>query len=86
MATNSLPQPILDTFEPISASAVAILARLAARNAVKEQLRSEGVRVSLVRPCEINLKGTAYLALHPELFGRSSGTCCAHGHVRKATT
>jgi len=68
MATNSLPQPILDTFKPIIASAVAILARLAARNAVKEQLRSEGVRVSLVRPCEINIKVTAYLALHPELF------------------
>jgi hypothetical protein len=45
-----------------------VLARLAARNAVKEQLRADGVRVSLVRPCEINIKATAYLASHPELM------------------
>ena len=67
-ATNNLPQPVLDTFRPISASAVAVLARLAARNAVKDQLRADGVRVSLVPPVEINIKATAYLALHPELY------------------
>jgi N-dimethylarginine dimethylaminohydrolase len=54
MATNSLPQSILDTFQPISASAVMVLARLAARNAIKEQLRADGVRVSPVPPSEIN--------------------------------
>jgi hypothetical protein len=44
------------------------LARLAARNAVKEQLRAQGVRLTLVPPCEINTKASAYLALHPELM------------------
>jgi hypothetical protein len=68
MATNSLPQPTLDTFQPISTSAVHVLARLAARNAVKDQLRADGVRASLVPPAEINTKATAYLALHPELM------------------
>jgi hypothetical protein len=41
MANHSLPQSTLDTFQPISASAVHVLARMAARRAVQEQLRSE---------------------------------------------
>ena len=68
MATNSLPQSTFDTFQPVSASAVYVLARLAAKKAVKEQLRDAGVRVSLVLPREINTKAAEYLALHPELI------------------
>jgi NAD(P)-dependent dehydrogenase (short-subunit alcohol dehydrogenase family) len=67
-ASNSLPQSTLNTFQPIGASAVHVLARLAAKKAVKEQLRDEGVRVSLVLPREINTKAVEYLALHPELI------------------
>jgi hypothetical protein len=44
------------------------LRRLAAKRAVQDELRSQGVRVSLVKPCDINVKASAYLALHPELF------------------
>jgi hypothetical protein len=58
----------MNTFQPISASAVHVLARLAARRAVKEQLRAEGVRVSLVGPAEISTKAQRYLADHPELY------------------
>jgi hypothetical protein len=68
MATNSLPQSTLDTFRPISASTVHVLARLAARKAVQEQLRADGVRVSLVKPAEISAKAQVYLADHPELY------------------
>jgi hypothetical protein len=68
MATNSLPQSALDTFQPISASAVYVLARLAAKKAVKEQLRAEGRRLTLVLPAEINAKANEYLALHQELY------------------
>jgi hypothetical protein len=66
MANSSLPQ--LNTFRPISASAVHVLARLAARKAVQEELRSQGVRVSLVKPADISAKAQVYLADHPELF------------------
>jgi hypothetical protein len=66
MANNSLPQ--LDTFQPISASAVHVLARMAARRAVQEELRSQGVRVSLVKPAEISARAQVYLQAHPELF------------------
>jgi len=68
MASNSLPQSTLDTFRPVSASAVHVLARLAARRAVQEQLRANGVRVSLVKPAEISARAQVYLAAHPELF------------------
>jgi hypothetical protein len=67
-ATNSLPQSTLDTFQPISASAVHVLARMAARRAVQEELRCQGVRVSLVKPAEISAKAQVYLADHPELY------------------
>jgi hypothetical protein len=59
MATNSLPQSTLDTFQPVSASAVHVLARLAAK---------KGVRVSLVKPAEINIRANEYLRQHPELY------------------
>ena len=36
------------SFSHIGRSAVHVLARLAARNAIKEKLRGEGVRLSLV--------------------------------------
>jgi hypothetical protein len=49
MASNSLSQ---STFQPVSALAVHVLARLAARKAVQEQLRADGVRVSLVKPAD----------------------------------
>jgi hypothetical protein len=67
-ASNSLSRPVLDTFQPISASAVHVLARLAAKKAVQEQLRSEGVRVSLVKPAEISVRANEYLRQHPELY------------------
>ena len=48
--------------------AIAALARRSARKAVTEQLRSEGVRVSLVKPSELSIRASAYLANHPELY------------------
>jgi hypothetical protein len=45
-----------------------MLARLAAKKAITEQLRAEGARVSLVPPAEINAKVRAYLQAHPELY------------------
>ena len=68
MATNTLAQSTLDTFQPISASAVHVLARMAARRAVTEELRDQGVRVRLVRPAEISTRANEYLRQHPELY------------------
>jgi hypothetical protein len=67
-ATISLSQDKLTEFRPISVSAVHVLARLAARRAVTEQLRAEGVRISLVKPAEVRARAQVYFADHPELY------------------
>jgi hypothetical protein len=66
MAKHSLSR---DKFKPIGRSAVSVLARLAARNIIKEQLRDQlGVRLSLVPIREITEKARVYLEQHPELY------------------
>jgi len=57
-----------NSFSHIGRSAVYILPRLAARNAVKEKLRGDGVRLSLVPIREIHEQAQQYLADHPELY------------------
>jgi hypothetical protein len=57
-----------DPFQQISVFAVNVLARQAAKKAVKEQMRAEGRRVTLVPPVEIAQKANEYLALNPELY------------------
>jgi len=68
MANSNLPQDKLSEFRPISASAVHALARLAAKRAVQEQLRADGVRVTLIPPRVISEQAQRYLADHPELY------------------
>ena len=53
---------------PIGTSAVKMLARSAARRAVKSELSAQGVRVSHVRYAEIVSRANAYLSDHPELY------------------
>jgi hypothetical protein len=55
------------SFSHIGNHAINVLARLATKKAVQEQLRADGVRVTLVRPAEISAKAQVYLADHPEL-------------------
>ena len=44
------------------------LARFMAKKRVEAELKSKGVRVTLVRPAEINERAKAYLSAHPELY------------------
>jgi len=67
-ATNSLPLNPTLTFTHISVHMVHILARMAAKNAVKQELRDQGVRVTLVPPRDINDLATVYLRDHPEVW------------------
>jgi hypothetical protein len=54
--------------KPIGTHAIHVLARLAARNEVKQQLRDQAIRPSTVKPAEISEKARAYLEQHPELY------------------
>jgi hypothetical protein len=47
------------SFKLVGTHAISVLARLAARNIIKEQLRDQGVRVSLVPIRDITEKGSA---------------------------
>jgi hypothetical protein len=48
--------------------AVMLFARLAAKRAVQEALRAQGVRVSLFPHAELMRQAGEYLANHPELY------------------
>ena len=48
--------------------AISFFARSAAKQVVKEQLRDQGRRMTLVPVKEINEKAEVYLAQHPELW------------------
>ena len=48
--------------------AINYCARAIAKNAVKEQMRARGIRLTLVPARETNERASAYLAAHPELY------------------
>jgi len=63
------------TFRPISERAVHVLALMAAKKAIREQMRDEGRRISLVPPAELNVRARAYLEAHrAELYGTAIAT------------
>src|SRR5215471_12391544 len=68
MATRSLsPKQTLERIQR-HRQAVMMFARLAAKRAVQDQLRAQGVRVTLVLPAEIMRQAREYLDTHPELY------------------
>jgi hypothetical protein len=56
------------SFKPVGAAAVNVLAKLAAKRAVREELREQGVRVTLVKPADLSAATAKYLDQHPELY------------------
>jgi hypothetical protein len=83
MATRSLsPKQTLERTQR-HRQAVMMFARLAAKRAVQDQLRAQGVRVTLVLPAEIMRQAREYLDTHPELSA-SIRTCSAYGLCRPA--
>jgi hypothetical protein len=60
--------PRANQFQHLGAVAVNVLARFAAKNAVKEQLRAQGIRLTYVPAREMVALSKQYLATHPELY------------------
>jgi hypothetical protein len=56
-----------EPFQHISGAAVKVLARLAARKAVKAEIKTSGNR-ALVSPGEMMARTNAYLANNPQLY------------------
>ena len=63
----SLPLNPTLTFRHVPVHIIHRLARLMAREAIKEQLRNEGFRARYALPWEIIERATEYLAQHPEV-------------------
>ena len=61
--------------------AVMLFARLAAKRAVQEALRAQGVRVSLFPHAEIMRQAREYLAAHPELYQHALERAKRMGYV-----
>ena len=57
-----------NSFSPIFISAVKVLARLAAKKAVQQKLRDQGVRVTTYPYAELMRQAHEYLQAHPELY------------------
>jgi hypothetical protein len=63
--------------------AINYCARSIAKNAVKEQLRAQGVRVTLVRPAEITERAKTYLEQHPELYQQALERALRMGLIKQ---
>ena len=61
--------------------AISFFARSAAKQAVKQQLRDQGRRMTLVPIREINEQAEVYLAQHPELYEQALGRAKQLGFV-----
>ena len=61
--------------------AVIQFARMAAKRAVKEEWRAQGIRLTLVRPAIIAEKAGEYLANHPELYQQALERAKRMGYV-----
>jgi hypothetical protein len=71
MAANSLPLKPLNPdieFQHISCHVIHILARLMAKDAIRAQLKNEGIDARFVLPRDLNERATAYLRDHPEVW------------------
>jgi hypothetical protein len=67
-ATRSLSPKQIAEITQRQRQAVMTLARLAAKRAVQDQLRAQGVRVSLFPYAELMRRAGEYLDNHPELY------------------
>jgi hypothetical protein len=67
-AVRSLPPKRIAERTQLHRQAVMVFARLAAKRAVQDELRAQGVRVSLLPHAEIMRQAGEYLANHPELY------------------
>jgi hypothetical protein len=48
--------------------AITIAAQALSKQAIKEEIKAKGERLTLVKPAEINARAKVYLADHPELY------------------
>lgn len=65
-----------------ASAAIAVLAREAARKAVKRQLQAQGIKLARFTGREISRMAEAYLDDHPELIAEAAETVRKSPHFR----
>jgi hypothetical protein len=73
---------ILITPMPEDRGMILSFARHLAKHAVKQLMRGEGRRMTLVPPREITAKAQEYLAQHPELYRQAARVVAQHPEWR----
>jgi hypothetical protein len=81
MAIRSLSPKRLAERARLHRQAVMQLARLAAKRAVQDELRAQGVRVSLFPHAELMRQAGEYLASHPELYQQALQRAHTLGYI-----
>ena len=80
-AVRSLsPKQILERTQQ-HRQAVMLFARLAAKRAVQDEMRAQGVRVTLVSHAEVMRQAREYLDTHPELYQQALERAKRMGYV-----
>ena len=72
------------TFKPVGTVAVNVLARVAAKKAVQEELKAQRVRVALVKPAEIAERAKAHLEANPHLYEKAYSRASQMGLIEQA--
>ena len=80
-ATRSLSPKQIAKRTQLHRQAVMVFARLAAKRAIQDQLRAQGVRVSLVPLAEIMRQAREYLDNHPELYQQALERARRMGYI-----
>lgn len=80
-ATRSLSPKQIAERAQLHRQAVMLFARLAAKRAVQDEMRAQGVRVSLVPPAEVMRQAREYLDTHPELYQQALERAKRMGYI-----
>jgi hypothetical protein len=72
-----------NSFSHIGNHAINVLARLAAKKHVQEELRAQGVRVTLVKPAVIAEQAKAYLDANPHLYREAYSRALQLGLIKQ---
>ena len=80
-ATPSLSPKRLAERAQLHRQAVIQFARMAAKRAVKEEMRAQGIRLTLVFPAIIAEKAREYLDTHPELYQQALERAKRMGYI-----
>ena len=68
----------------LARAAVRVLAQLAAKNAVKHQIRAQGLKLWDFTAKDITRRAEAWLAAHPQMIAEARAKAARMGYIRRS--